>query len=281
MIAGMVIGPDPRPMVTGPLSEGRSATYHSLMCVRGESRPVRTKLIFPGARITSDLCLWMEQDSAIVLADLHIGLESALEADGVHIPRIQTDSMKESLMRIMDRYQPERVIILGDLKHEFSRNVGQELAEVSSVLSLLKQTAEVTVAKGNHDNYLPAIAFRLGIDVQDMFRLGGISMMHGHVDTDERPLVIGHEHPSVRVFDEVGAFLKLPCFLHLEEERILVLPAFSPLASGTDFTMRADEKAMSPVLSDADLPSAKVYACTEIGLMPLGPLGKLGRPKLR
>ncbi|OPY31683.1 MAG: hypothetical protein A4E32_01285 [Methanomassiliicoccales archaeon PtaU1.Bin124] len=249
------------------------------MCQGGELRRVRSKLVFPGARITSDQCLWMEQDSTIVIADLHIGLESALEADGVHIPRIQTESMKESLLRILDRYQPERVIILGDLKHEFSRNVGQELAEVTSVLSLLKQSAEVSVAKGNHDNYLSAIAFRLGIDVQDSFRIGGISMMHGHLDSDERPLVIGHEHPSVRVFDEVGAYLKLPCFLHLEEERILVLPAFSPLASGTDFTMKLEDKAMSPVLAKADITSAKVYACTEIGLMPLGPLSALGRPK--
>jgi len=254
---------------------------HRLMWACDESRSVRSKLIFPGARITSDLCLWLEQDSTIVIADLHIGLESALEADGVHIPHIQTDSMKESLMRIVDRYQPERVIILGDLKHDFSRNVGQELAEVTSVLSLLKQTAEVSVARGNHDNYLPSIAFRLGIGVQDMFRIGGISMMHGHLDTDERPLVIGHEHPSVRVFDEVGAFLKLPCFLHLEEERILVLPAFSPLASGTDFTMKLEDKAMSPVLAKAEIARAKVYACTDIGLLSLGALGNLGRPKLR
>jgi uncharacterized protein len=244
-----------------------------------ESRCVRSKLIFPGVRMTSDLCLWMEQEATIVIADLHIGLESALEADGIHIPHIQTDNMKESLLRIMDRYQPKRVVILGDLKHDFSRNVGQELAEVTSVLSLIKQTAEVSVARGNHDNYLPAIAFRLGIDVEDKFRIGGVSMMHGHIGTDERPLVIGHEHPSVRVFDEVGAYLKLPCFLHLVKERILVLPAFSPLASGTDFTMKLEDKAMSPVLADADIASAQVYACTEIGLMPLGPLSGLGRPR--
>jgi putative SbcD/Mre11-related phosphoesterase len=238
---------------------------------------VRSKLIFPGARITSDLCLWLEQDATIVIADLHIGLESAMEADGIHI-RMQTESMKESLMRIMDRYQPKKVVILGDLKHDFSRNVGQELAEVTSVLSLIKQTAEVSVARGNHDNYLPAIAFRLGIDVEESFRIGGISMMHGHIDTSERPLIIGHEHPSVRVFDEVGAFVKLPCFLHLEEERILVIPAFSPLASGTDFTFDINKKAMSPVLDGANLQSAKVYGCSEIGLMPLGRLKDIVRP---
>lgn len=221
----------------------------------------------------------MEQESAIVISDLHIGLESALEADGLHIPRIQTDSMKESLLRIVDRYRPERVYILGDLKHGFSHNVGQELSEVRSVLGQLRDSAEVFVARGNHDNYLSTIASKLGIAVQDSFLLNGITMMHGHSPSEGRPLVIGHEHPSVRVFDQVGACLKLPCFLHFEAERILVLPAFSPLASGTDFTFDQCHKTMSPVLADVDVNAASVYACTEIGLLSLGRLSGLVRPR--
>lgn len=221
----------------------------------------------------------MEQEAAIVISDLHIGLESALEADGVHLPHIQTDSMKESLLRIMDRYRPERVYILGDLKHEFSRNVGQELSEVRSVLSLLQDGAEVLVARGNHDNYLSSIALKLGIAVQDTFLLNGITMMHGHSQNEKRPLVIGHEHPSVRVFDQIGAYMKLPCFLHFELERILVLPAFSPLASGTDFTFDLSRKTMSPVLANVDVNAASVYACTDIGLLAMGQLSGLVRPR--
>jgi len=236
---------------------------------------VRTHQVFPGARITNDRCLWLETEGTIVLSDLHIGLESALEADGLHIPRFQTEDMREKLIEIMDRYSPSKVVILGDLKHEFSKNVGQELSEVKSVLSLLKESAEVCLARGNHDNYLINIAFKLGIDVEDSFIIGGISMMHGHVKSDARPLVIGHEHPSVKVFDEIRAYVRLPCFLHFEEERILVLPAFSPLAPGTDFTSSYGSKVFSPSLEGADLGAAKVYGCSEIGLLPLGDLRSL------
>ncbi|MFA5311976.1 MAG: metallophosphoesterase [Methanomassiliicoccales archaeon] len=242
---------------------------------------MRTHQVFPGARVTNDRCLWLENQETIVIADLHIGLESALEADGLHFPRFQTEDMRESLIEIMDRYSPKRVVILGDLKHDFSRNVGQELAEVTSVLSLLKESAEVCLARGNHDNYLVNIAFKLGIEVEESFIIGGISMMHGHVRSDARPLVIGHEHPSVKVFDEVRAYVRLPCFLHFEEERILVLPAFSPLAPGTDFTSSYGSRAFSPSLHDAELGRAKVYACSEIGLLPLGDLDSLSNLRER
>ena len=145
------------------------------------------------------------------------------------------------------------------------------------ILSMLRDSATVKVAKGNHDNYLANISQRLGIEVADSFEVDGISFMHGHAQSKHRPLVIGHEHPSVRIFDRVGAYLKLPSFLHFEKEEILVLPAFSPLAAGTDFTNLGRADTMSPVLAEADIEDAKVYACTEIGLLALGTIRDLGQ----
>lgn len=171
--------------------------------------------IFPGVKATNDLCLWMEERGTLAIADLHIGLEAALEQTGVHIPRIQSASMKESLIRIMDRYEPDTILILGDLKHEFSGNLDQEWRDVRDILSMLRDSATVKVAKGNHDNYLANISQRLGIEVADSFELDGISFMHGHAPSDHRPLVIGHEHPSVRIFDRVGSVpetAQLPSF---------------------------------------------------------------------
>ncbi len=174
--------------------------------------------IFPGVNITNERCLWMEERGTLAIADLHIGLEAALEQTGVHIPRIQSATMKESLIRILDRYEPETVLILGDLKHEFSGNLDQEWRDVRDILSMLRDSATVKIAKGNHDNYLANISQRLGIEVADSFEVDGIAFMHGHAPSAHRPLVIGHEHPSVRIFDRVGAYLKLPSFLHFERE---------------------------------------------------------------
>jgi metallophosphoesterase superfamily enzyme len=61
----------------------------------------------------------------------------------------------------------------------------------------------------------------------------------------------------------------------LKKERILVLPAYSPMASGTDITGVSAGDYLSPVLRDCDVRSGDIYACSDIGLLPLGKLASL------
>ena len=231
--------------------------------------------IFKGAFVTADQCLYLHDRGELALADLHVGYESALESNGIHIPRIQTKTIIESLNIMLDRYEPSKVIIVGDLKHEFSRNLGQEFNDVRKVLELLIDRTEVVLVKGNHDNYLESIASRLDIPVFDSYVSSGLTFAHGHHQCMDRPLVIGHEHPSIKISDTVGAFLKLPCFVHLKEEKVLVLPAFSPLANGTDITDIPASDYLSPVLHGLDISDADIYACSEIGILPLGKLSEV------
>ncbi len=231
--------------------------------------------IMPGIRITSHRCLWMPEEATAVVADLHIGYESALEYDGIHIPRIQTAAVQESLAEIVDLYAPDRLVVAGDIKHEFSRNLGQEMKDVRKVLDYLNDRTEVVLVKGNHDNYLENIVSRIEMPVVERYVQRGVTIVHGHSACADRPLVMGHEHPSIKLVDRIGAYLKLPCFIHLREEGIVVLPAFSPLASGTDFTGASPTDCFSPILREANVPSADIYACTDIGLLPLGPLSRL------
>ena len=183
--------------------------------------------------------------------------------------------------RIIERYQPREFVILGDLKHEFSKNLKQEWSEVQKLIGMLQERGRVVVIKGNHDNYLATIASKIGIELVEQYELDGVTFSHGHLPTDSRPLVIGHEHPSIRLFDSVGAFVKMPCYIHLPQERILIVPAFSPLVSGTDFTGADANTVMSPVLRSSNLANAIAYGISEIGLMNLGELGRLGRHRNR
>jgi putative SbcD/Mre11-related phosphoesterase len=137
------------------------------------------------------------------------------------------------------------------------------------------------VVRGNHDNYLATIASKLGVEMVDELEIGGIWFAHGHLPNRHRPLVLGHEHPSVRLFDSVGACVKMPCFVHLPRERILVMPAFSPLASGTDYTGLGKGGAFSPILAEVDMSEARAYGCSEIGLLSLGLISELTRSRQR
>ena len=151
--------------------------------------------VMPGVRITSHQCIWIPDDATVVMADLHIGYESALEADGIYIPRIQTDTIQESLAKIIDHFSPDRLIIAGDLKHEFSRNLTQELEILQGTWQLVKQ-ADVVLVKGimttcgEHSS-------RLDVPVVERCMQNNITIVHGHAPCS-MSTYHGHEHPPSR-----------------------------------------------------------------------------------
>ena len=75
--------------------------------------------VFPGVTITNDRCLILKEGPTAVIGDLHLGYESALESEGMFIPRTNTESVRDSLNRIIDKYEPARIVLLGDIKHDF------------------------------------------------------------------------------------------------------------------------------------------------------------------
>ena len=203
--------------------------------------------ILPGIRITRDRCLVMDEGPTVVLGDLHLGYECALEQDGMYIPRTNSDSIRDALNDILFRYEPERVVLLGDIKHDFRHSGYEEKNEVRGIMRLLSEATEVVAIKGNHDNFLQNIINDLGMLAADYVDLAGFRLEHGHVDSGVRPVIIGHEHPSVRIPGSVGGGLKLQCFVHARQDGVIVLPPFSPFSSGNDLVL--DEKCvMAPAL---------------------------------
>lgn len=240
---------------------------------------MRTKEILPGVRITSDRCLILDEGPTVVLGDLHLGYERALEMEGMYIPRTNTESIRDSLNEILCRYDPERVVLLGDVKHDFKRAGFEERREVEKIVTLLSEAAETVVIRGNHDNYIQNIVNGLGILAMDYIDIMGFRLEHGHVDSGKRPVIIGHEHPSVRIPGSVGGGMKIQCFVHARRDGVIVLPPFSPFSSGNDLVL--DEKCvMAPALRASDFASAEIYGVTDMGLMDLGTLRDLSEVRL-
>lgn len=232
---------------------------------------MRVKEIMPGVRITSDRCLILDEGPTVVLGDLHLGYERALEQEGMYIPRINSDSICDALNDILCRYEPARVVLLGDIKHDFRHSGFEEKKEVTRIMKLLSEEADVIPIKGNHDNYLQNIINDLGMLAVDYVDIMGYRLEHGHVDSGVRPVIIGHEHPSVRIPGSVGGGLKLQCFVHARKEGVIVLPPFSPFSSGNDLVV--DENCvMAPALKSSDFANADMYGVTDMGLMYLGTL---------
>lgn len=235
--------------------------------------------IRPGVWITNDKCLLLDDGPTMVVGDLHLGYERALEDEGMYLPRINTGSIRDALNEILSLYEPERVVLLGDIKHDFRRAGREESEQVRSIASLVSEAAETVIVKGNHDNYIQNIVSEMGLMAVDHIDVMGYRLEHGHVDSGVRPVIIGHEHPSVRIPGEVGGGMKIQCFVHAEREGVIVIPPFSPFSSGNDLVLD-DDCVMAPALRSCDYADARIYGVTDMGLMDLGTLRSLSDVKV-
>ncbi len=220
--------------------------------------------------LTRYFMLYLEEEETAVLADLHLGFEDVMAQKGLFLPKLQFPRIMALLERIVERYEPKRIIIDGDLKHEFSRNMPQEWREIESVVDYLSENSELVVIRGNHDNFLKTILGRRGLKLHEHYSIGKFLFAHGHRDVDIPPgkvLIMGHEHPSITIRDETMASTKLPVFLVSKD--IVVLPAVSIYAIGTDITKN---DFMSPILKKYPQ-EFEIYALDEdAGVIGMGRL---------
>ncbi|RLF32017.1 MAG: hypothetical protein DRM98_04595, partial [Thermoplasmata archaeon] len=64
--------------------------------------------------------VYIESLNMLVIADLHLGYETAAAEEGMFIPKIQYKKTVEDLEIVFKKYRGSRFLINGDVKHEFS-----------------------------------------------------------------------------------------------------------------------------------------------------------------
>ena len=202
--------------------------------------------------------LFIEDLKILVLSDIHIGYEESLNKGGVFIPRTQFKQTIEEIKEIISELpQIEKIIILGDLKHEFGKISQQEWNETITFLELLeKKCEEIILIKGNHDTILGPIAERKSIVLRTMQREGKYLFLHGDKVLPElenkkvEVICIGHMHPAIQLREGTKSE-KYKCFLvgEYKKKKIIVLPSFFPLIEGTD-TWETHEKKFNEIKID-------------------------------
>ncbi len=125
----------------------------------------------------------------------------------------------------------------------------------SGLFEFLKTKFKRTVAiKGNHDNYLSYVTRKYEIELLESLSLGSFLFIHGDVIPSQSNLekanviIMGHEHPAIALYDEVGAKEKIKAFLvgEIDGRKIVVMPALSPLAQVLRSTLSL-KKSCSPL----------------------------------
>lgn len=239
--------------------------------------------------------LLVERDiKVLVAADIHLGLEHELWLCGVSIPS-QTEKLLGRLKGCLKEIKPDRLVLLGDTKHNVPKTSWQEKKDVPSFLESLSQEVEVDLVPGNHDGGIADLA-PPGTRVMPAsgYLLDGVGYFHGHTwpSTDlfnSDMLVAGHIHPAIRLRDPLGHFVTKPVWARaplsaksvesqykekLPSPEVVIVPAFNHLCGGFPLNEPGEDE-RGPILTLAEIDSARIY------LLDGTDLGSLGDIKAR
>ena len=166
------------------------------------------------------LVLGRGKERLLVIGDLHIGWEVTLARQGIHVPS-QTFKMLQRLEGLIKKYQPRRLIMLGDVKHSVSGTELEEWRDVPEFFErLLKLVPIVQVIVGNHDGNLePLTPSKVellpssGITIWEKYGL-----LHGHAWPTPKilacdTLILGHLHPAITLRDARGYRITRPVWI--------------------------------------------------------------------
>lgn len=196
------------------------------------------------------LTLFVKESKTLVLGDLHLGFEESLNKQGVLIPRFQFSEILLILKKILNKTKPKKIVIVGDLKHEFGSISEQEWRHVLELIDFLALKSELIIVKGNHDVKLLPITRKRNFKILPFYKFKDILFAHGDVIVKEEAkiIIMGHEHPAVSFRERPTQ--KYKCFLkcRYKKSTLIVMPSLNLVTEGYDITKG---KFMSPYLKQA------------------------------
>lgn len=239
-------------------------------------------------------------ETSLVVADIHLGIEWDLYRSGINLP----SQMEGRLNRILGYIQansPDRVILLGDVKHNVPQVSWQEKDEIPRFLETLAEHTHVDIFPGNHDGGIELLFNRqknIKVHSARGAVLDGVGYFHGHTWPAPELLaashvVTAHNHPTVRFTDAFGYSIVEPAWIRTRfnldvlkahfgnfdfgnpaqwaNPEIFVMPAFNELCGGVPFNESTQEDLLGPVLSSGgiELEASEVYLLdgTRLGLL--------------
>ena len=201
-----------------------------------------------------DLAIYTNK--TLIVTDFHIGYEEALNKQGVMVPRFQFIETMKRLEKIFSKLKGkkiDRIIVNGDLKHEFGTISDQEWRHTLKLLDYFSQHCkEIILIEGNHDAILGPIAKKRNVKILKHYKLKDILIMHGdkipnkEILKNVKTIIIGHEHPAVSIKDgpRVETF-KAYLVGKWKKHNLIAQPSFNLVVEGTDVLK---ERILSPFL---------------------------------
>ncbi|WP_454880674.1 ligase-associated DNA damage response endonuclease PdeM [Sphingobacterium detergens] len=177
---------------------------------------------------------WPKQNT-LILSDLHLGKAAHFRKNGIPIPSDIASLDLQRLASLIDYYQAENILVVGDLIHA---GINQEVL----LLEEFKQnhaSLNFHLVIGNHDRQVEKLAKQINIIYHhDKFEMEQIHFVHEPAIDRSVFTISGHIHPGVSIKLPPNKHLRLPCFWVSAQQ--IILPAFSKF-TGLDSRKMSEE----------------------------------------
>ncbi|MEQ8535003.1 MAG: ligase-associated DNA damage response endonuclease PdeM, partial [Imperialibacter sp.] len=162
---------------------------------------------------------WKEQECLIV-SDLHLGKTGHFRKAGIPISsKIHTEDL-DRLDLLLNKYQPKRLIMLGDLFHSDKNNEWEAFSDWRSQY----QNLRITLTLGNHDIIETVNYKKINVTVVDELLLAPFFMSHHPTENANGYNLAGHLHPGISLQGKARQGVRIPCFYFGQKGALM--PAF-------------------------------------------------------
>ncbi|KPQ33920.1 MAG: putative phosphoesterase [Phormidesmis priestleyi Ana] len=187
-------------------------------------------------RLLDDKALYLPDESALLVSDVHLGKAETFQSLGIPIASQMNEANLDRLRQIHAQVNPQKLFILGDLFHSKKSLVPEVLRGWEAFLKEID--AEVCLIVGNHDRRLIAALPPLPMASQlNAVTLGPFLLSHEPEPQHKAVLnICGHIHPVVRLRSPTDS-LRLPCFFVERDQRRLTLPSFGEFTGGHEVNL--------------------------------------------
>jgi DNA ligase-associated metallophosphoesterase len=195
--------------------------------------------------LTNQRALFWEKEKALIFSDLHIGKTAHFRKNGIALANHIMKNDLERLSILIEYFQPEKFIIVGDLLHAGNNS------DVDEFCSWQQQYPDIKfcLVEGNHDRISKTLEKKLCLDSRSTsLEIDDIAFVHDYDRANPKFQITGHIHPGF-VINSAVKKIKLPCFAQTSKQ--LLLPAFSEF-TGLD-TKNIPKKGMFFVFTDSDI----------------------------
>jgi len=195
--------------------------------------------------LTNQRALFWEKEKALIFSDLHIGKTAHFRKNGIALANHIMKNDLERLSILIENFQPEKFIIVGDLLHAGNNSEVDEFCIWKNQYSDIK----FCLVEGNHDRISKTLEKKLCLDFKaKSLEIDDIAFVHDFDRSNPKFQITGHIHPGFVIHSPVKK-IKLPCFVQTSKQ--LLLPAFSEF-TGLD-TKNIPKIGMYFVFTDSEI----------------------------